>query len=85
MQLVPITAKVVRLNIAHAGALETTLCDQSLSVTCDSSVGFSEYSVSYTNNTDLHDITEILLKVVLNTITLILTLESLLWKLHATN
>jgi hypothetical protein len=36
----------------------------SLSVTCDRSV------VSSTNKTDRHDITEILLKVALNTITL---------------
>jgi hypothetical protein len=36
---------------------------QSLSVTCDRSV------VSSTNKTDSHDITEILLKVVLNTLT----------------
>jgi hypothetical protein len=41
--------------------LLNTLCD-SLSVTCDRSVVFS------TNKTDHHDITEILLKVALNTI-----------------
>ena len=42
----------------------------SLSVTCDSSVFFSGYSslVSSTNKTDRHDITEILLKVAINTI-----------------
>jgi hypothetical protein len=42
----------------------------SLSVTCDSSVVFSGYSslVSSTNKTDRHDITEILLKVAINTI-----------------
>jgi hypothetical protein len=37
-------------------------------VTCDRSVVLSEYSVSSTNKTDRHDITEILLKVTLNTI-----------------
>jgi cobalamin-dependent methionine synthase I len=37
------------------------LCDKSLSVTCGRSV------VSSTNKTDRHDITEILLKVALNT------------------
>jgi hypothetical protein len=32
--------------------------------------GFSIYTVSSTNKTDLHDITEIMLKVALNTITI---------------
>jgi hypothetical protein len=41
-----------------------------LSVTCDTSVVFSEYSGSSTNKTDRRDIAEILLKVALNTITL---------------
>ena len=44
------------------GVLDTTLCDKVLSVTCDS--GYSGFC---------HDITEILLKVALNTITLTLT------------
>jgi hypothetical protein len=35
----------------------------------DRSVVFSRYSGSYTNKIDRHDITKILLKVVLNTIT----------------
>ena len=39
-----------------------------LSVTCDKSVVFSWYSVSFTNKTYHHDITEILLKVALSTI-----------------
>jgi len=39
-----------------------------LSVTCDRSVVFSGYSFSSTNKTDRYDITEILLKVALNTI-----------------
>ena len=37
---------------------------------CDRSVVFSRSSVSSTNKTDRHDITEILLKVALNTIIL---------------
>ena len=41
------------------------------SVTCDRSVVFPGPSVSSTNKTDRHDITEILLKVALNTITII--------------
>jgi hypothetical protein len=40
----------------------------SLSVTCGRSVVFSGSPVSFTNKTDRHDITEILLKVALNTI-----------------
>jgi hypothetical protein len=46
--------------------LDTTLCDKSLLVTCDRS------EVLSTNKTDHHDITEILLKAALNTITLTL-------------
>jgi hypothetical protein len=41
-----------------------------LSLTFAKSVAFSEYSVSTTNKTDRHDITEALLKVALSTITL---------------
>ena len=41
-----------------------------MSVTCDRSVVFRGTPVSSTNKTDLHDITEILLKVALNSITL---------------
>jgi hypothetical protein len=57
--------------------LNTALCDKSVSVTCGRSMVFSEYSgfpppIKKTNS---HDITEILLKVALNTITL--TLQSI--------
>jgi hypothetical protein len=45
-----------------------------LSVTCDSSVVFSGTPVSSTNETDRHDITEILLKVALISIGLTVTL-----------
>jgi hypothetical protein len=41
---------------------------ESLSVTCGRSVVFSGYSGSSTNKNDSHDITEILLKVLLETI-----------------
>jgi len=54
------------------GVLDTTLCDQVCQwlVTC---LWFSPYTlVSSTNKTDCHYITEILLKVALNTITLFL-------------
>jgi len=51
------------------GVLDTTLCDK----VCQSLVLGGWFSpgtpVSSTNKTDLHDITEILLKVALNTIT----------------
>jgi hypothetical protein len=49
------------------GILNTTLCDKSLSVTCGRSVVFSGYAGFTINKTDCHDITEILLKVALNT------------------
>jgi len=46
-------------------------------VTCDRSVVFFGYSaVSSTNKTDRHDITVILLKMALNTITLTLAKEN---------
>ena len=52
---------------AHSG--DTTLCDKiSLSVTCNRSVVFSGTPISSNNKTNRHDLTEILLKVALNTI-----------------
>ena len=52
-------------DVFHWLLLNITLCDKSLAVTC------GRYSpVSSINKTDHHDITEILLKVALNTITL---------------
>jgi hypothetical protein len=58
------------------------LCNQCLSfhhLSCDFEFWFSpDTPVSATNKTDLHDITEILLKVAFNTITLILTIFSFL-------
>jgi hypothetical protein len=47
----------------------------SLSVTCDSSVFFADTPVSSANKIDCHDITDILLKVALNTINQIRTLS----------
>jgi hypothetical protein len=56
------------------GVFDTTLCDK----VCQSLVAGQWFSlgiqVSSTNKTDRHNITEILLKVALNTITLTLTL-----------
>ena len=48
-----------------------------MAATCDRLVVFSGYSGSYTNNTDRHDIAQMLLKVALNTITLTLSLNNM--------
>ena len=61
MQSEPITTNVVSLNPSWWDLLDATLCD-TVCQTCDRSVVFS------TNKTDHHDITELLLKVALNTI-----------------
>ena len=55
------------------GVLDTTLCD-SLLLTCDRSVSFPGTPVPYTNKTDHHDITEIVLIVTINTINQTITL-----------
>jgi hypothetical protein len=57
---VSITTKVVSSNPVHGEVYSIQLY-----MTCDRTVVFSRYS---TNETDCHDITEILLKVALNTI-----------------
>jgi hypothetical protein len=71
MQSVPITTNVVSSNPLRRGLLDTTLGDQ----VCQSLAADQCFSldtpVSSTNKTDHHDINEILLKVVLNTITLL--------------
>jgi hypothetical protein len=71
MQSVPITTNVVSSNPLRRGLLDTTLCDQ----VCQSLAADQWFSLdtpaSSTNKTDHHDINEILLKVVLNTITLL--------------
>ena len=54
---------------AWARCIRYTIMRQSLSVTCDRSVVFSGHS-GFLQQTDCHNITEILLNVVLNTITL---------------
>jgi len=63
MHSVPITTNVVSSNLDQGEVYN--IMRKSLSVTCDRSVVFSGSS---TNKTDRHDITEILLKVALNTI-----------------
>ena len=65
----PITTNVVTLNPAHGGVYSIQ-CDK----VCQSLATGRRFSqgtlVSSTNKTDSHDITEILLKVALNTITI---------------
>ena len=77
----PITTKVVSSNQVHLrSVLDTTLCDK----VCQRLVAGRWFSlctpVFSTNKTDCHDITEILLKVDLNTIILTLTPSSS-WKM----
>ena len=59
----------VSSNPTHARCTQYNIMWSSLLVTGVRSVVFSGTPVSSTNKTDLHDITEILLKVVLNIIT----------------
>jgi hypothetical protein len=63
MQSVPITTNVVSSNHAQAIVLDTTLCDK----VCQGLAAGQCIPVSSTNKTDRHDITDILLKVTLNT------------------
>ena len=60
---------------SYGSWIDSYLCNQCLFITnevlssnCDRLVVFSEYSVSFTNEINRHDIAEILLKVALNTI-----------------
>jgi hypothetical protein len=71
MQLlsVSITTNVVSPNLAQEKCTQYNIMWWRLSVTCGSSMDFSGTPVSSTNKTYRHDITEILLKVILNTIT----------------
>jgi hypothetical protein len=65
------------------GVLDTTLCDE----VCQGLAAGRWFSpgtlVSSTNKTDHHDITEILLKVVLNTITLTLNIIYSIYQLYS--
>jgi len=66
----PITTKVVSSNPTRWGVLDTTLCDKVCQWFATGQWVFLCAPVSSTNKTDRHDITEILLKVALCTITL---------------
>ena len=69
---VPITTKVVTSNPTHGEVLyDTTLCDK---VVSDFLWFSQDIPVSSINKTVCHDITEILLKVALNSINKTLTL-----------
>ena len=68
MQSVPITTNVVISNPTQASVLDTTLCDIKFVNDMQQASDFLLVLVSSTNKTDRHDITEILLKVTLNTI-----------------
>ena len=70
MQSVPSTTNVVSSNPTQGGVLNTTLCDKVCQWLVAGGGGVSQGTpVSCTSKTDHHDITEILLKVALNTIT----------------
>ena len=65
-----ITTEFVSSNPAHGRCTRYNIMRKSLSATWGRSVFFSRYSSSSTNKTDRHNITEIQLKVALNTINL---------------
>jgi len=69
-----VATKVVSLNPTHDEVYLIQHYEIKLSVTGDMSVVFSRSSCFLTNKTDRHLITEILLKVGFNTITITLTL-----------
>ena len=66
----PITTNIRVWTPLRWGVLNTTLCDKVCQWLAAGRWFSSGTPVSSTNKTDRHDITEILLKVVLNTITL---------------
>jgi len=68
MQSVPITTNVVSSNRVHGKVHSIQHYGIKFISTLRQIGGFSGYSVSSTNKTDRRDITEILLKVALNTI-----------------
>ena len=69
VQSVSITTNVVRWNPTRRGVLDTILCDKVCQWLATGSWFSPGTPVSSTNETDSHDITEILLKVALNSIT----------------
>ena len=71
MQSVPITTKVVSSSLAHGEVYliqHYVLCDKICQLLATGQRFSPGTLVSSTNKTDCHDITEILLKVTLNTI-----------------
>ena len=77
VQSVPITTNVVTLNPIHGMVYSTTFCDK-VCLSLETGLWFSPHTmVSSTNKIDCHDITQILLKVALNTIYQTKTLQTL--------
>jgi hypothetical protein len=77
MQSEQFTPNVVTSNPTHGSVLDTTLCDKVCQLFAACLLFSPGTPVFSTNNTDVHDITEILVKVALNTPTLTLTLVPL--------
>ena len=68
MQLVPITTKIVSLNIAQGEVYPVQHCVIKFVNDLPQSCSFLRvHQFSYTNKTGLHNISEMLLKVALNT------------------
>jgi hypothetical protein len=68
VQSVPITTKVVSSNLVHGEMYSMQHYIIKFVSDLRHIGGFPRYPVFFTNKNDSHDITEILLKVVLNTI-----------------
>jgi hypothetical protein len=67
MQSVPIITKICQFtSCPQLGLLHTTSCDKVLSVASGRSLAISRYPVFSSFKTDLHDITEMLLKMSLS-------------------
>ena len=85
VQSVHITTKVVSSNTVHGEVYSIqhyVIKFENLSVTPDRSVVFSGYSGFLHNKTDRHEITEISLKVALNTIIPLYAHYSCIGKVH---
>ena len=80
VQSVPITTKVVSSNTAQARCTRYNIYMKNFVSDLWHVSGFLCIPVSSTNKTDRHHITEILLKVALNTITLIPNPKICLWR-----
>ena len=88
MQSVPITTNVLSSNLLRRGVLDTTLCDKVCQLLATGQWFSQGTLVASINKTDRHDITEILLRVALNTKTLnplsmpSLIIQTITWNLY---